>query len=299
MTDQINKIIFTTKEAYDEKKKTDTLEQDVVYAIDASQAVTTTEVKTAVDNGFEKFGLSLGIDEEKAKFYNLPISLADMIKDIVIEKFNNTFSGNYKRACNGTREFMIGILSNKNTSIKAIQDGQDHGFVKFTVYNDQDFISPAKVIVPESIDITKEFTLKISNIFDTSSCEITVYPNYEPIAIELLDELINSINFDQAANGLDEILLYTNSNKVDAVSMMMTNHLNAIIPTDYDDLVNLGTNSMKESDNSANVLFVDYTFGSYVDLATGTWKQFPESVKDKVKKLSDRYTETAKQKLGI
>lgn len=296
---EIKKIIFITKEAYDQKVTKNALDASAIYAIDASQTATATEVKKTIDQGFNEFGLSLGINKEAAEFYKSPIALADMLKDIVIEKFNNTFSENYKRACNGTREFMIGVLIDKNAFVKAIQNGQDHGFVKFTVYNDQNFVSPAKVIVPESVDITKEFTLKISNIFETSSCEITVYPNYEHIALELLDELINSINFDQAANELDGILTYTNDHKVEANFMMMTGHLNAIIPTDYDDLTNLGAKAMKESDSSANVLFVDYTFGSYVDLPTGTWKQFPESVKDKVKKLSDRYTETAKQKLGI
>ena len=38
MTD-INKIIFTTKEAYEQKKSAGTLEEGVVYAIDAAQAV--------------------------------------------------------------------------------------------------------------------------------------------------------------------------------------------------------------------------------------------------------------------
>ena len=66
MADQIKKIIFTSKEAYDQKVAAGTLDPEVVYAIDASQIVTPTEVKTAVDNGFEKFGLTLGIDKEKA-----------------------------------------------------------------------------------------------------------------------------------------------------------------------------------------------------------------------------------------
>ena len=122
----------------------------------------------------------------------------------------------------------------------------------------------------------------------------------EPIALELLESLINSINFDQPITNAEENLYYyTNTNKVNANSMMMTGHIYAVIPTNYDDISNLCGNAMKESDSSANVLFVNYTFDSYVDLPTGTWKQFPESVKDKVKKLSDRYTEIAKQRLEI
>lgn len=270
-----------------------------MYAIDAAQAVDKKEVKTVVDNGFNEFGFSLGINKDAAKFYNTPIALNDMIKDTIVEKFNNQFTENYKRAGNGTKEIRVGVLSNENVFINAIQNGTDHGFVKFKVYGSDNW-QAATVTIPNSVDITQEFALRISNLFGTSSCEITVYPTYEPIALELLESLINSINFDQSITNAEENLYYyTNTNKVNANSMMMTGHIYAVIPTNYDDISNLCGNAMKESDNSANVLFVNYTFDSYVDLPTGTWKQFPESVKDKVKKLSDRYTEIAKQKLGI
>lgn len=295
----INKIIFTTKEAYEQKKSAGTLEESVVYAIDAAQAVDKKEAKTVVDNCFNEFGFSLGINKDAAKFYNTPITLADMIKDTIVEKFNNQFTENYKRAGNGTREIMIGVLADKNAFINAIQNGTDHGFVKFKVYGSDNW-KAATVTIPDSVDITQEFTLRISNLFGTSSCEITVYPTYEPIALELLESLISSINFNQPITNAEESLYYyTNTNKVNANSMMMSGHIYAVIPTDYDDMSNLCGNAMKESDNSANVLFVNYTFDSYVDLPTGTWKQFPESVKDKVKKLSDRYTEIAKQRLEI
>ena len=295
----INKIIFTTKEAYEQKKSAGTLEESVVYAIDAAQAVDKKEVKTVVDNGFNEFGFSLGINKDAAKFYNTPIALADMIKDTIVEKFNSQFTENYKRAGNGTKEIRVGVLSNENVFINAIQNGTDHGFVKFKVYGSDNW-QAATVTIPDSVDITQEFALRISNLFGTSSCEITVYPTYEPIALELLESLINSINFDQPiTNAEKNLYYYTNTNKVNANSMMMTGHIYAVIPTNYDDISNLCGNAMKESDSSANVLFVNYTFDSYVDLPTGTWKQFPESVKDKVKKLSDRYTEIAKQRLGI
>lgn len=45
MPEQINKIIFTTKEAYDKKVAEGSLDTSAVYAIDASQVATTTEVK--------------------------------------------------------------------------------------------------------------------------------------------------------------------------------------------------------------------------------------------------------------
>lgn len=298
MSEQISKIVFTTKEAYQQKVEAGTLDPNTVYAIDAAQAVDKKEMQTTVDNGFNEFGLSLGINKEAAKFYNTPIALADMIKDTIVEKFNNQFSENYKRAGNGTREIMVGVIPNKNVFINAIQNNTNHGFIKFKGTAEEG--ANAQVIIPDAVDISQEFTLKISNLFETQSCEITVYPTYEQIALELLDNLISSVNFDQpVAPNSKDVLYYTNTNKVQANYMMMTGHIYAVIPTDYDDLINLQKNAMRESDTSANVLFVNYTFDSYVDLPTGTWKQFPESAKDKVKKLSDRYTETAKQKLGI
>lgn len=91
-----------------------------MYAIDATQVVDKKEVKTVVDNVFNEFGFSLGINKDAAKFYNTPIALADMIKDTIAEKFNNQFTENYKRASNGTREIMIGVLADKNAFINAI-----------------------------------------------------------------------------------------------------------------------------------------------------------------------------------
>lgn len=45
MAEQIRKIIFTTKEAYDKKVTEGSLDPSAIYAIDASQVATTTEVK--------------------------------------------------------------------------------------------------------------------------------------------------------------------------------------------------------------------------------------------------------------
>ena len=145
----INKIIFTTKEAYEQKKLAGTLDPNTVYAIDAAQAVDKKEVKTVVDNGFNEFGFSLGINKDAAKFYNTPIALADMIKDTIVEKFNNQFTENYKRAGNGTKEIMVGVLSNENVFINAIQNGTDHGFVKFKVYGSDNW-QAATVTIPDS-----------------------------------------------------------------------------------------------------------------------------------------------------
>lgn len=125
MADQIKKIIFTTKEAYDQKAAAGTLDPSVVYAIDASQAVTVVEVKEAVDTGFSEFGLTLGLDKEAVKFYKIPIGLTDMLHDMVKEKFNVEYNnGNVVRYGNGTRQIDIDIINhNGNSSLKVIQDG--------------------------------------------------------------------------------------------------------------------------------------------------------------------------------
>ena len=86
MADQIKKIIFTTKEAYDQKAAAGTLDPSVVYAIDASQSVTVVEVKEAVDTGFSEFGLNLGLDREAVKFYKIPIGLTLMLT-VVLKLF--------------------------------------------------------------------------------------------------------------------------------------------------------------------------------------------------------------------
>lgn len=56
------------------KKSAGTLEEGVVYAIDAAQAVDKKEVKTTIDASFEKFGLNLGIKKKQLNFtiFQLP-----------------------------------------------------------------------------------------------------------------------------------------------------------------------------------------------------------------------------------
>lgn len=190
---EINKIIFTTKESYDQKVADGTLDTSAIYAIDASQAVTTVEVQNAVDSGFNEFGLSLGIDKAAAKFYNTKIDLASMLKDIVKEKINVDFTGEEKSTFgNGTKTFTITGITSANTYIRAIQDETEKGFVKFE-YSD-DGSKPAKVTVPDNVDLSREFTLKLSNVFNTSSDTVKISP-FESIAIEKLDDFVNNSGF--------------------------------------------------------------------------------------------------------
>lgn len=56
-----------------------------------------------------------------------------------------------------------------------------------------------------------------------------------------------------------------------------------------DDVKKIVESSLISSDN-VRVLFLTPDFSEYVDLGTGEWVAFPESEKENVKKLSDRYT---------
>ena len=85
------------------KKLAGTLEEGVVYAIDAAQAADKKEVQNTIDTSFNEFGFNLGINKEAAKFYNKSVSLVDMVKDIVIEKFTDDLSNSYPCFNNSTR----------------------------------------------------------------------------------------------------------------------------------------------------------------------------------------------------
>lgn len=203
MADQIKKIIFTTKEAYDQKAAAGTLEQDVIYAIDASQIVTPTEVKTAVDNGFDKFGLTLGIDKEKAEFYELPISLADMISDIVKDKVDANYANDSRILVTDERTVKItGVF--RNTVLTVKQNGTDFGMFKYTLNptieedNSEGTTRIATLTLPESLDLTKEFDVILANVFGTKTNTINFVPTLEKIVENKIDEFTERINFNVA-----------------------------------------------------------------------------------------------------
>lgn len=284
----ITKIIFTTKEAYEQKISSGTLEEGVVYAIDAAQAVDKKEVKVTIDNSFDTFGLSLGIDKEAAKFYNTPISLANMLKDIVKEKINVDYTGEEKiDYSNGTKTFRITGVTNTNTYIKAIQDETEKGFVNFE-YN-SDGSKPAKVTVPDNIDLTREFTLKLSNVFNTNSDTIKILP-FESIATEKLNDFVNNDGFitteapviSNASYGrtfktYNNIPYINDINEIGGfgsfVGLFSTTRvlfMNKAISLTEDDIDELKLyNSI--------LLLLSKDGKSYYDLSSLTWKNFTES----------------------
>lgn len=318
MADQIKKIIFTTKEAYDQKAAAGTLDPEVVYAIDASQAVTVVEVKEAVDTGFSKFGLNLGLDKEAVEFYKIPIGLTDMLHDIVKEKFNIDYSnGTVVRYGNGTRQIDIDIINrNGNSALKVIQDGTDHGFIKFELRPE---ITPGfssgldsvvnRVTIPDGVDITREFELKVSNLFKTTSLTATIKPSFEADMVEMLNSLNTKVDFTQEPNIQTNNGIY-NSYVIDNAfayfkdtSNFQPGYLNGynysyhVIFPDNADVSNIYDTFIvngRVDDTDKFRLIANIGFTKYVDIPTGTWKDFPESVKPLAAKFGTKYQAVTK-----
>lgn len=318
MADQIKKIIFTTKEAYDQKATAGTLDPEVVYAIDASQAVTVVEVKEAVDTGFSEFGLNLGLDREAVEFYKIPVGLTDMLKDMVKEKFNVEYNnGTVVRYGNGTKQIDIDIINpNGNSSLKAIQDGTDHGFVKFEAHPEITgrYMSSGnpvvnRVTIPDAIDITREFELKVFNLFKTTSLTATIKPSFEADMVAMLNSLNSKVDFSQeptiqinigVENSyiIDNAFLYckdaTNFSPRDLNGYNYSYHAifpdNANVSNIYDTFIVDGN----VDDTEKFRLITNIGFTKYVDIPTGTWKDFPESVKTIAAKFGTKYQAVTK-----
>lgn len=318
MADQIKKIIFTTKEAYDQKAAAGTLDPEVVYAIDASQAVTVVEVKEAVDTGFSEFGLNLGLDREAVEFYKIPVGLTDMLKDMVKEKFNVEYNnGTVVRYGNGTKQIDIDIINpNGNSSLKVIQDGTDHGFVKFEAHPEITgrYMSSGnpvvnRVTIPDAIDITREFELKVFNLFKTTSLTATIKPSFEADMVAMLNSLNSKVDFSQeptiqintgVENSyiIDNAFLYckdaTNFSPRDLNGYNYSYHAifpdNANVSNIYDTFIVDGN----VDDTEKFRLITNIGFTKYVDIPTGTWKDLPESVKTIAAKFGTKYQAVTK-----
>lgn len=317
MADQIKKIIFTTKEAYDQKVAAGTLDPEVVYAIDASQAITVVEVKEAVYTGFSEFGLNLGLDREAVNFYKIPVGLTDMLKDMVKEKYNVEYNnGTVVRYGNGTKQIDIDIINpNGNSSLKVIQDGTDHGFVKFEAHPEITgrYMSSGnpvvnRVTIPDAIDITREFELKVFNLFKTTSLTATIKPSFEADMVAMLNSLNSKVDFSQeptiqntgVENSyiIDNAFLYckdaTNFSPRDLNGYNYSYHAifpdNANVSNIYDTFIVDGN----VDDTEKFRLITNIGFTKYVDIPTGTWKDFPDSVKTIAAKFGTKYQAVTK-----
>ena len=301
---EINKIIFTTKEAYAQKVAEGTLEESTIYAIDAAQAVDKKEVQTTVDNSFTEFGFNLGISREAAKFYNKSVSLVDILKGIVIEKLTDDLQNTCTYFGNKTNRILVtgAVVPSDNVFIKVIQDGTDHGYCHYE-YNKRPNDSLATVIIPDGVNLEEDFELKVSNLFGTAEQTFPIKHSFESTAIEKLQELVSEVNFEQAAtkqefgeagnytfdNGLFKLAPNRESLGDNFYSTLIGFGTKYCVLKSKDDVEKIPEISLVSSDDS-KVLFLTPDFNEYVDLGTGEWVAFPESEKENIKKLSDRYT---------
>ena len=301
---EINKIIFTTKEAYAQKVAEGTLEESTIYAIDAAQAVDKKEVQTTVDNSFTEFGFNLGISREAAKFYSKSVSLVDMLKGIVIEKLTDDLSNTYPYFGNKTNRILVtgAVIPSDNVFVKVIQDETDHGYCHYE-YNKRPNDSLATVIIPDGVNLEADFELKVTSLFGATEQTFPIKHSFESTAIEKLQEFVSEVNFEQAATK-QEFGAAGNYNFDNGLFKLVPNR-EALGDNFYNTLIGFGTKYcvLKSKDGVKNivesslisaddskVLFLTPDFSEYVDLGTGEWVAFPESEKENVKKLSDRYT---------
>ena len=300
----ITKIIFTTKEAYEQKVSSNTLEEGVVYAIDATQAVDKKEMQTTVDTSFTEFGYNLGIDKEAVKFYNKSVSLVDMIKDIVIEKLTDDLSNTYPYFGNGTNRILVSgaVIPSDHVFVKAIQNEADHGYCHYE-YNKRPNDSLATVIIPDGVNLQEDFKLKVTSLFGTTEQTFPIKHSFESTAVEKLQEFVSEVNFEQAVvkqeygpagnynfdNGLFKLFPNREALGDNFYNTLIGFGTKYCVLKSKDDVKKIVESSLISSDDS-KVLFLTPDFSEYVDLGTGEWVAFPESAKENIKKLSDRYT---------
>ena len=301
----ITKIVFTTKEAYEQKVSSNTLEEGVVYAIDAAQAVDKKEVKIAVNDGFDKIGLSLGIKKEVADFYNVDTSLKNILKELVYEKISVNFQDNstFKISNTGTLSLKTGLLTEKNCYINVIQNEKDLGLANYEII-EKDNNKIAKITLPNEVNLTEK--LKISDFYGVKKTTMTVEASFEPIAIAKLDELIGYINFNEQASSDNKPYYFSQGtvlngsigilNTLEEIKEYVPSHSTVhtvIIPesiTLTEEIMDSILISNSTYDDQYNTLFINKTFSSYLDLGTNTWKAFPESVSEKTTKLNNHFS---------
>ena len=226
-----------------------------------------------------------------------------MIKDVVKAKYDVPYTGaEHINVGNGTKTLSISHVTNPNTYITAIQDGTEHGFVPFTIDN-----KLARVIVPDAVDVTREFELKASNVFDTLHDTIKVVNSSESIVIDKLNQFASMIDTEAGVrieptympsiNLYNDRAIYISEESQKNITGFVGYQYKAVIADKSITFNSDDIDAMKRADkewiNSFYLLIVDRTFSSYVDLGTGEWKDFPASVSATTSKLGDYFNNYA------
>ena len=317
MADQVNKIIFVTKESYEEKKKAGTLEQGAVYAIDAAQAASSNELK----DSFDEFGVEIGINKKAADFYGMPLGLKDLLRSIVKDNLNPKYNtSTVTWYSSGTREQKIkDIITNGKTTVSIHQDGKDYGFAHFT--NPENFnisntyssiygtSSISTVSIPEGVDVSREYQLKIGDMFGSEQfLTVDIKPDFEPYIVDSLIDLDKKMDYTSEVsntnyngNGsneqlLDSTFLLYNSKKIKYSELNGFNAWYHGVVADDVDLSTITDIILSNGDFSSSGVVApsfrilsNISFTKYVDIAKGVWRDYPESVKAITTKLGNRY----------
>lgn len=225
-----------------------------------------------------------------------------MIKDVVKVKYDVPYTGaEHINVGNGTKSLSISHVTNPNTYITAIQDGTEHGFVSFTIDN-----KLARVTVPDAVDVTREFELKASNVFNTLHDTIKVVASSEDIVVNKLNTFAATINTETGVtvenSSVGSLKLYDNALYIKEES---EKNINLFVGYQYkvviaDKSMTFGSDDIdemkrryQEFSDRFYILIVDRTFSSYVDLGTGAWKDFPVSVRETTTKLANYFDKYA------
>lgn len=191
-----------------------------------------------------------------------------------------------------------------------------HGFIKFELRPEitPGYISTSnsvvnRVTIPDGVDITREFELKVSNLFKTTSLTATIKPSFEADMVEMLNSLNTKVDFTQdptiqTNNGIDNSYAIDNNFAYfKDPSNFQPGYLNGynysyhVIFPDNADVSNIyGTFIVNGNvdDTEKFRLIANIGFTKYVDIPTGTWKDFPESVKPIATKFGTRYQAVTK-----
>ena len=227
-----------------------------------------------------------------------------MLKGIAIEKLTDDLQNTSTYFGNKTNRILVSdaAIPSDNVFVKVIQDETDHGYCHYE-YNKRPNDSLSTVIIPDGVNLEADFELKVTSLFGATEQTFPIKHSFESTAIEKLQELVSEVNFEQAAvkqefgaagnynfdNGLFKLVPNREALGDNFYNTLIGFGTKYCVLKSKDDVKKIAEISLISSDES-RILFLAPDFNEYVDLGTGEWVAFPESEKENIKKLSDRYT---------
>lgn len=294
---QIQKIVFTTKEAYEKKVQDGTRDLNAVYAIDAEESAS----KKDIQKEFQNFGLSLGLDKEMIDFYQQDISLKGLLEEVIKSSvIFGTTSGDEVAYGSGTKILKVNGIQQEKICIKVFQNESDLGYVKFEHKNNPNFL---KITLPDSLNLEEDYKVQVSDIFKQNTYTYNVVHSFKEKVNELVDkgiERFSQIHGDPYENQswsrmelktLDGFpVIKTNEDFVHSVSYYdsQTHQINFVNKDLTLTEENVDT-MFNDVGDGIYRLFLNEDFTSYYDLTSNQWKAFEESDQEKLNKYKERY----------